>query len=181
MRITLKTKLVVSFLVVVMISGVIATIVGVRLIGNGIVRQAQEKVRLDLNSAREIYNHKLKDIEDVVSFTSIRGSIKDALSQENRDVLNDRLGEVREKAGLDILTITDATGRIVCRSGNPAIYGDSQADDELISKVLSEKKLVVSTQIVPQEKSWHIKPEYNLSILLKHDRDRMTRKLPGWS
>jgi two-component system NtrC family sensor kinase len=148
----LKAKLVVSFLVVVTISGVIAMIVGVRLIGSGIVRQAQEKVRLDLNSAREIYNHKLKDIEDVVSFTSIRDSILDALSQENREILNNRLGEVREKVRLDILAVTDRTGRVVFRSQNPEIYGDSQADDELLSRVLSEKKVFVSTQIVSQDK-----------------------------
>jgi two-component system NtrC family sensor kinase len=151
MRITLKTKLVVSFLVVVTITGVIAAIVGVRLIGEGIVRQAQEKVRLDLNSARVIYNHKLKDIEDVVSFTSIRGSIKNALSQENLEILNQSLGEVREKAGLDILTIADGTGRVVFRSSNPKTYGDSQTDDELISRALSEKKIIASTQIVSQE------------------------------
>ncbi len=151
MKTTLKTKLVVSFLVVVTISGVIATIVGMRLIGNGIVRQAQEKVRLDLNSAREIYDYKLKEIENVVSFTSIRGSIIDALSQGDRETLERRLGEVREKARLDILTITDKAGRVVFRSSNPEIYGDLQATDELVGKVLSEKKLFASTQILSQD------------------------------
>ena len=63
MRISLKTKLTAGFLTVVTIFGAIATIIGMHLIGDGIVRQAQEKVRLDLNSAREIYNYKLKEIE----------------------------------------------------------------------------------------------------------------------
>lgn len=151
MRMTLKVKLIVSFLVVVAISGIVATIVGVRLIGRGIVRQAQEKVELDLNSAREIYYHKLKEIEYVVSLTNIRDSIKAGLIQENRDLLNQRLGEVREKFHLDIFTITDRTGRVVLRSSNPYIYGDSQAHDELVSKVLSEKTVVTATQIVSQD------------------------------
>jgi len=63
MRTSLKAKLMASFVVVVIISGHTATIVGMRLIGSGIVRQAQEKVRMDLNSAREIYNHKLGDMQ----------------------------------------------------------------------------------------------------------------------
>jgi len=151
MKTTLKTKLVVSFLVIVAISGFIATIVGVRLIGNCIVRQAQEKVKLDLNSARELYKHKLKDIESLISFTSIRAFIKDALPQENREILNIRLEEVRKKARLDILTITDKTGKVVFRTSNPAIYGDSQAADELISRVLAEKKIFTAAQIVPQD------------------------------
>ena len=151
MKISLKTKLIASFLIVVTISGVVATIVGVRVIGNGIVRQAQEKVRLDLNSAREIYSHKLKDIENVVLFTSIRIFIKEALFQKNRALLYEKLREAREKAHLDILTITDSTGRVVARTTNPAVYGDNQAHDELVSRVLSEKTLFTSTQIVSQE------------------------------
>ena len=151
MKISLKTKLIASFLIVVTISGVVATIVGVRLIGSGIVRQAQEKVRLDLNSAREIYSHKLEDIEHIVLFTSIRIFIKDALFQNNRALLYDKLREVREKARLDILTITDSTGRVVVRTTDPEFYGDNQAHDELVSRVLSEKTLFTSTQIVSQE------------------------------
>ncbi len=170
MRITLKTKLIASFLVVVAIFGGIATIIGVRLIGNGIVRQAQEKVRLDLNSAREIYQHKLKEIENVVSFTSIRTCAKDALSQKSMKIPDNLLEEapydsayikhfflglclfgVKEKARLDILTISDATGRVVFRASNPDIYGDSQADDELVRKVLSEKEVVAATQIMSQD------------------------------
>jgi two-component system NtrC family sensor kinase len=151
MRVTLKVKLIVSFLVVVAISGIVATIVGVRLIGRGIVRQAQEKVELDLNSAREIYYHKLKEIEYVVSLTNIRDSIKEGLIQENRELLSQRLGDVREKFHLDILTITDRTGRVVLRSSNPSAYGDSQTSDELVSSVLSKKALVAATQIVSQD------------------------------
>lgn len=157
MKITLKAELIVSFLVVVTVFGVIATIIGVRLIDSGIVRQAQEKVRLDLNSAREIYNHKLKEIENIISFTSIQACIKDAFSQESMKMPDNRfklgicLFGVKEKARLDILTIADGTGRVVFRASNPEIYGDSQADDALVSRVLSEKKVFASTQIVSQD------------------------------
>ena len=66
--------------------------------------------------------------------------LREALFQRNLEVLRNKLVEVKEKAGLDILTITDAEGRVVLRSGNHEVYGDSQAKDELVSKVLSEKK-----------------------------------------
>jgi len=150
MRASLKAKLVVSFLIVVTVSGLIATIVGVRLISNNTVKQVQEKVRMDLNSAREIYNHKLRDIENVVYLTAIRIFLKDALLQKNMELLNDKLGEVREKAHLDILTITDRAGHVVFRTRNPEIHGDSQAEDELVSRALLEKRLFASTQIVPR-------------------------------
>lgn len=148
---SLQAKLVASFLVVVIISGLTATIVGVRLIGRGIVRQAQEKVRMDLNSAREIYNHKLRDIENVIRFTTIRSLVREALVQRDLEILKDKLEVVRKEAHLDILTITDETGRVVLRSHNPESHGDSQAGDELVSKVLLERKVFASTQILSQE------------------------------
>jgi len=151
MRNSLQAKLVASFLVVVVISGLTATIVGVRLIGRGIVRQAQEKVRMDLNSAREIYDHKLKDIENVIRFAAIRSLVRDALAQGNVGILEDKLEEVRKEAHLDILTIADETGQVVFRAHSPESYGDSQAGDELVSKVLTEKKVFASTQILSQD------------------------------
>jgi two-component system NtrC family sensor kinase len=150
-NLTLRAKLIVSFLLIVTITGTIATIVGVRLIGNGIVQQAQEKVRLDLNSAREIYAHKFCKVEHVVAFTSIRGVIRDALLANDRPVLTEHLQEVQEKAGLDFLTITDASGRVVCRASNPSVYGDNQASDELIQRVLTERRTVAATQIIARE------------------------------
>lgn len=60
MKISLKTKLIISFLAVIIICGLVSTLVGRQLIVNGIIRQAQDKVKIDLNSAREIYREKMK-------------------------------------------------------------------------------------------------------------------------
>jgi two-component system NtrC family sensor kinase len=152
MKISRKMTIMVSFWVVVTISGLVTTVVGVRLIGNYVVKQAQEQVRLDLNSAREIYYQKLKDIQNTVALTSIRDSIKDALSRKAPGILTGRLEEVRKMMRLDILTITDGAGRVVFRSSNPAIAGDSQADDELVSRVLAKRQVVAATEIVSRDK-----------------------------
>ena len=50
MRLQLRGKLIVSFLAVIAVTGIIGTAVGVSLVGSGIVREAQNKVTLDLNS-----------------------------------------------------------------------------------------------------------------------------------
>ncbi len=150
-NLSLRAKLIVSFLLIVTMTGVIAIIVGVRLIGDGIVQQAQEKVRLDLNSAREIYAHELCEIEHVVAFTSIRETIRDALLANNQSILTERLQEVQKKANLDFLTITDARGQVVCRANNPSVSGDSQASDELIQRVLTERSTMTATQIIARE------------------------------
>ena len=55
MRKRLKQRLVFGFLTGIVVTGGIATAMGVYLIDHGIRREAQSKVNLDLNSARRIY------------------------------------------------------------------------------------------------------------------------------
>ena len=80
MKISLRAKLIISFLAVIIICGLVATLVGIRLIGIGIINQAQDKVRNDLNSARQIYNEQMRSVKDAVRFTALRFFMKDAVS-----------------------------------------------------------------------------------------------------
>jgi len=150
MKILLKTKLIVSLLSVVLISGLISTVVGVKLIGNTIVRQAQDKVRLDLNSAREVYYEENKDIRDVIRFTAIRFFLKDAILANDREKLTTELQRIRETESLDILTLVDAEGCVFVRTRNPMLYGD-KTNDDIVNWVLSEKQPVVATQVLTRE------------------------------
>ena len=151
MKTSLKTKLVISFLAVILICGLVATIVGTRLIGTGIIRQAQEKVRNDLNSAREIYRHESEDLKDKVRLTALRFFIKDALLKNDIKSLTEELENIRKVESFYILTLTDNKGRVLVRSRNPSVCDDSQADDDLVSYTLSSGQAVAATVIVPAE------------------------------
>ena len=59
-RIPIATRLILSFLLIIVIISATFTIVGIQLISDRIVTEAQEKVHHDLNSPREIYLSKLK-------------------------------------------------------------------------------------------------------------------------
>jgi two-component system NtrC family sensor kinase len=148
---SLKTKLVTSFLAVILICGLVATVVGTRLIGTGVIRQAQDKVRNDLNSAREIYRHESEGLKDKVRLTALRFFIKDALLENDVKTLTEELGSIRKAESFDILTLTDNNGRVLVRTRNPSVCGDSQADDDLVSYVLSSGQAVAATVIVPAE------------------------------
>lgn len=151
MRISLNFKLITSFLVVVAITGIVATGVGVRSIADRVVAQVQDKVSTDINSAREIYEENVKDVLASVRLTGIRFFIKECILDRNWDRLKVELEKIRQAERLDILTLTDRDGIIVVRARNPDMYGDSQAEDELVGKVLRDEKSVVSTQILPRE------------------------------
>jgi len=151
MKISLRTKLVISFLAVIIICGLIATLVAMRLIGKGIINQAQDKVKHDLNSAREIYREEIENIRDIVRFTALRFFIKDVISADDTDRLLIELNEIRKMESLDILTLTDENGRIIVSTRNPIVIEGERIDDELVSYVLSSGQVCAGTDIVSRE------------------------------
>ena len=151
MNLSLRTRFAISSLVVIGICGLCATLVAIRLIDTGIINQAQDKVKSDLNAAREIYRQETENIKDKIRFTALRFFIKDAILSEDTKKLTAELNVIRKKESIDVLTLTDEFGRVIIRSRNPSVIGDSQEQDELVSRVLSDREVIAATQIVPRE------------------------------
>ncbi|KPK93103.1 MAG: hypothetical protein AMJ88_09220 [Anaerolineae bacterium SM23_ 63] len=147
----IATKLILSFLLIIAIISSVFIIFGIRLIGDRIVAEAQDKVRCDLNIAREIYLGNLLHINNVIRFTADRFFLKDALMSGNVELVVEELSKVKASEGLDVLTITDESGKVVLRSNNEGLYGDDQSDDELVGAVLSRKVPIAATSIVPAD------------------------------
>ena len=152
MKASLRIKLVTCFLAVILICGLVATLVGTRLIGTSVIRQAQDKVRNDLNAAREIYRQESEKVKDIIRFTGLRRFfIGEALLNNDIQALTEELERIRKAELLDILTLTDQTGKTVVRFRNPTVSGDSRADDGLVSRVLDSQQALAATVIVPAE------------------------------
>ena len=149
MKISLRAKLIISFLTAITICGLVAAIISVQLINNGIIRQEQDKVKNDLNTARLVYQREVEKTADIIRFIALRFFVVDAIINNNIEQLRAELDERRKAEHLDILTLTDKNGRVLVRSRNPSVHGDDQSDNVIISKVLSEKQIVAGTVIVP--------------------------------
>ena len=132
MILRLRKKLAASFLLVIVTCGTISTIIGVCLVGTAIVKQAQKKVRLDLNSARLIYAQEAKDVREVVRQTAVRFFIEDALYENDMEKAASELRRVTKDESLDLLNLTDPKGNSLYRTRNPSVKGDSQAHREVL-------------------------------------------------
>ncbi len=143
----LRFKLTLSFLAVISFGGIVTLFMGTRLEHRTIFDLAQAKVRHDLASAWMVYNERLNDIRDIVRLNSSRESIQQALVLGQKDILQKDLEFVRKDFQLDILTLTDAQGKVVFRARRPEIGGDDQSQDSLVGRAL-KKEVVVGTQIV---------------------------------
>ncbi len=147
---SLRSKLVFSFLLIVLAGGSASTIIGIRMVGNTIIAEAQKKVRHDLLSAWMVYHEKLNRIKDVLNLTAKRDLIIRAAQGGQVEILRQELERVRIEYGLDILTVTDKKGIVLTRTRSPYQAGDFQGNDELVRRAL-QKEIVRSTEIIPQE------------------------------
>lgn len=147
---SLRTKLILSFLIIIIIGGLLSLIFGSRLVRNTIISEAQTKVKHDLASARMVFNEKQNDIKEIISLTAAREGIQENIKYNRQNILFKQLNKVREKHGLDILSLTDSRGRVIIRTRNPELVGDDQSRDEIIIRAL-EKEVVASPQIIIRE------------------------------
>jgi two-component system NtrC family sensor kinase len=145
----LRLKLVISFLVVISFGGIVSLFFGTRLEHRTIFSLAQAKVRHDLASAWMVYNDKLNNIRDIVYLNATRDSIQRSLLSGDRETLERILTRVRRDFDLDILTITDAQGKVVLRTAQPDSYDDDESRDPLVSRAL-RKETITATEIVPR-------------------------------
>ena len=146
---SLRTKLILSFLIVIVIGGLISLYLGQRLVKNTLISQAQKKVNYDLASAWIVFNERLNDIKDLVSLTAARESLQESVVKGERDLILRRLDRVRVMYGLDILTLTDQNGRVYVRTRNSKITGDDQSQDALVRQAL-QQRVVAYPEIIPQ-------------------------------
>ncbi len=147
MKILTKTQLALIFLAVACLIGVVTSIIVNSIITNQVIFEAQERVKEDLNTARYVYNSRLKDIDRTVRWTAIRHVLKRGLKEKNASDVQNELQRLMAKEGLDFLTLVDRNGLVVRRFHNPPVSRDSVLYDPFIKMAL-EKKDISGTQVL---------------------------------
>lgn len=117
----LKTKLFQAFAALVIVFGALAVLIGVRMIKNRIVGEAQNQVTLDLNSAWAIFHSRIDRLHTIVDMVAIKRAVLDAAGEQlwTEGDLQQRLEGIRRKFGLDFLTVVASDGQAVIRTAPP--------------------------------------------------------------
>jgi two-component system NtrC family sensor kinase len=153
LKLSLRTKLTLYFSIVIIVGVSLSAVVGIHLIGNTIIRQAQDKVRLDLNSAREVYLEEADNIKTIVRLSALRYFVRDALIAGDYKRLQEELSRIKEQEGLDILNVTYGSDLAILLSDT--IETETYAHDEIMQAVRTTGAAVVATQIMPAEVLLH--------------------------
>ncbi len=149
-HLSLRTKLVFSYLFVVIAGGILSSLIGTSLVADTIISQARNKVTHDLSTAWLIYNQSLGSLQNVVQLTASGRTLPDFIETKQWDRLEDFLIKRRKDFSLDILTLVDAQGKVLVRTHHPFLIGDSQRSDPLIQQALHGEP-AASTAIVSRE------------------------------
>lgn len=140
-RTSLQTKLILSLLTVVVVSGLGALLVGRMVINQSVVNQAYGEVAQKLEMINDVYANRLyvkqRLITSLASYPDFQRNVRAA----KRTQIYDALQGLKEPS-FDILNVTDAQGRVLVRSRNFPEWGDSVADDEYVRAVLQDKRAV---------------------------------------
>ena len=131
-RFPIRAKLTFGALAPLLVAFCLCSLAGLYLIHEKIERQAQDKVRTDLNSAREVYRNELTRIGELVDLTAASPFAVSAFSTGKRPVIARLLSPLQQKRHLDILNAVDAHGRILYRAHNPRLSGDRPGNAFLI-------------------------------------------------
>jgi len=148
---SLRRKLILSFLIVIVLGGILSLIVGTRIVHQAIISLAEAKVRHDLASAWMVYEERLHSLRDTVRLSATQEFLRVALRQADLNGVAVRLDGIRGEFGLDVLNLTDALGRVVVRSRRAdAPVGDNVARDPFVAVAL-RKEVSYGTLIVPRD------------------------------
>jgi two-component system NtrC family sensor kinase len=174
----LRNKLFAGFAVLVVMFSLTMAFVGLVENQKRILQDAQNRVRLDLESARSVINGKMNEVELTVRMIGSKQIVLDTASAENwqdQETLN-RLMRARTSFGLDFLGVTGPDGQVKVRTtvpGRPgdfhvtavstnearAVTGDYRGDDQAIGGAMRGK---ATTCVV---------------VLSRHDLEKESEKL----
>ena len=147
MKVTTKTQLAILFLALACFIGVVTALIVNSIVTDQIIFEAQERVKEHLSSARWVYESKVRGIDKVIRWTSIRHVLKEGIKRRDLSAVQKELLGLMFEEGLDFLTLVDRGGTVLFRFHNPGVSGDRLARDPFVKAALG-KKGVSGTQVL---------------------------------
>ncbi len=148
---SIALRLMSSYLVIIVFISALFSYVGIRVIDNRVVAEAQHRVAEALNAGREIYNNELRTVQQSVRVSGERLFLRDAIASGRPGRIVSLLADVRQREGLDFLAVTGAGGRVLWRPSNRGRTGDDRGRDPLVRDVLARNRAVSATAVVPRD------------------------------
>jgi two-component system NtrC family sensor kinase len=149
-ELSLKTRLISNYLVILAIGGLATSVVGSWIVSATIMRQAQRSVDHGFATARVVYEQQIEAARLTVQLAASGTTIQRYLAAGERDALLAYLEGIRKQNRFDFLTLTDARGRVIVRASQPARTTDDASSIGVVAAAL-QGKVAAATEILSGE------------------------------
>ena len=143
-----RSKLTASFLGVSFLVGGLSLFIGGQLLYRSVLSEATNRVRLDLNSAREIYKARIKSIKSPLTITTLGFGFLSTLKKEDAPGLVIRLRRLAKQASMDFAGIVTKEGKILCRIGPNSIPKNRVRANNPIANLALKRGVTISGTVI---------------------------------
>jgi len=143
-----RSKLIASFLGVSFLVGVVSLFIGSQLLYKSVLSEATNRVSLDLNAARELYQMRIEAIRSPLTITSLEPVFRAALKTREVAELIPRLETVARHAELDFVGIVRKEGETLCGVGKSSLRCKAVEIMNPIAELVFDRKVPVSGTVI---------------------------------
>jgi two-component system NtrC family sensor kinase len=154
-----RSKLILSFLGISFLVCGVALLVGGQLLYKAVLNEANTRISLDLNAAREIYLSRIKGIKVALNITSVGPVFRTALEKHDMQTLVNRLNVVAQQTELDFMGIVSKDGKALCRIGPNSIPRGNHPENAIANLVIQKQVAVSGTVILSNQFLFSENPE----------------------
>lgn len=145
----LGRKLILTFLVVTILPTMLLAYLTMTLINKSVKDEAQETINNNLKAAWMLYNSRAYQMQYGMLQASTEFYIKRAIKQKDKTYLRGQLKAWKKyRPHVDLWAIVDKDAKVIASYNTPN-SGQRLSINGLVEKSLSEKKSLISTEIIP--------------------------------
>jgi two-component system, NtrC family, sensor kinase len=164
-RLSLKARLIWSYLVILAAGGITTSLIGSWLVSSTIMMQARRAVDHDFATTRTVYDQQLQTLKLSVELAANGAAIERYLAGGRPGNVGGYLEGVRQTGGFDFLSLVDRNGRVIFEGRQPALAGKDLSSVSVVRAALTGK-VAAATETLPGSLLGEGAPERNAGTLL---------------
>ncbi|OGP94543.1 MAG: two-component sensor histidine kinase [Deltaproteobacteria bacterium RBG_16_47_11] len=137
----------------------VALLVGGQLLYKAVLNEANTRISLDLNAAREIYLSRIKGIKVALNITTLGPVFRSALERRDAQKIIPLLTNIAQQTELDFVGIVTKEGKTLCRIGPNSIPKENSPSNPIANLALQQRIAVSGTVILNNEILFSENPE----------------------
>lgn len=126
----------------------VALLVGGQLLYKAVLNEATNRVRLDLNAAREIYLSRIKGVKVALNITTLGPIFRSAFERQDAQKIIPLLTNIAQQTELDFVGIVTKEGKTLCRIGPNSIPKENSPPNPIANLALQQRIAVSGTVIL---------------------------------